>query len=271
MSNTNYLMESDEESFRLDIKIDEKVIEQQAKWAGIRPGMRVADLGCGPGRITSILYRLVQPGGSVVGIDGSADRLQYAKQKYGCEGIEFVRKDLTDPLGLQDEFDFIWVRFVLEYYRATSSDMVANFSKYLQPGGILCLLDLDQNQTNFYGSPVRLERTLERIIQELQDKYDFDPCVGSKLYSFLYDLGFSDIAAKVETYKMLYGKVDDIDIFNTMKKIEVIPKKIQFDFEEYEGGYEEFYKEAEAYFFDPRRFSYTPLVICRGRKPTSSK
>ena len=39
-----YLMESDEESLRLDMKTDPRDVESQARWAGIEPGMRVATL-----------------------------------------------------------------------------------------------------------------------------------------------------------------------------------------------------------------------------------
>ena len=62
-----YLMESDEETLRLDLKTDVRLVEKQARWAGIKPGMRIADLGCGSGKTTSVLYHLTQPGGSAIG------------------------------------------------------------------------------------------------------------------------------------------------------------------------------------------------------------
>ena len=42
-----YLMESEAEAIRLDVKTDGRAVERQARWAGLKPGMRVADLGCG--------------------------------------------------------------------------------------------------------------------------------------------------------------------------------------------------------------------------------
>ena len=77
MDDLEYLMEDDGESIRLELKTDPAVVENQALWAQIKPGMRVADLGCGCGKTTSVLYRLVQPGGSVVGADLSRERLRY--------------------------------------------------------------------------------------------------------------------------------------------------------------------------------------------------
>ena len=47
-----YLMESEDEALRLDVKTDAKKVKSQALWAGIKIGMRVADLGCGAGKAT---------------------------------------------------------------------------------------------------------------------------------------------------------------------------------------------------------------------------
>ena len=72
ISNINhrgYLMENSEETLRLDLKTDAKIVEKQALWAGIKPGMRVADLGFGSGKTTLHLHKLVQPNGEVVGVD----------------------------------------------------------------------------------------------------------------------------------------------------------------------------------------------------------
>jgi ubiquinone/menaquinone biosynthesis C-methylase UbiE len=260
-------MESDEESLRLDIKVDSDLIKQQALWAGIKPGMRVADIGCGPGRVASILNELVQPGGSVVGVDSSSKRLEYANKHYASENITYHQRDILEPLDDLDKFDFIWSRFVLEYYLSTSFHIVTNLSNILKPEGTLCLIDLDQNPLNFYGMPDRLERTLQQILNELQNKTDFDPFAGRRLYSYLYDLGYENIDINVSTHSLIFGKVKDSDTFNLLKKVEVVPQKLNFEFEEYEGGYEEFYKEVETFLDNPRIFAYTPLILCKGVKP----
>ena len=47
MARGGYLMESDHEALRLDVKTDAKAVEKQALWAGIKPGKRVAEQGRG--------------------------------------------------------------------------------------------------------------------------------------------------------------------------------------------------------------------------------
>ncbi|MGD9106764.1 MAG: methyltransferase domain-containing protein, partial [Desulfobacterales bacterium] len=98
MQHPEYFMESNEETLRLEMKIDGTVLQEQARWAGIKPGMRVADLGCGSGKTSFYLHKLVQPNGEVVGVDSFKKRIEYAKNHYSKKGIEFLRKDILEPL-----------------------------------------------------------------------------------------------------------------------------------------------------------------------------
>jgi SAM-dependent methyltransferase len=267
MQDFEYLMESDEEAYRLDIKTDCKVVKKQALWAGIKPGMRVADICYGSGKTTSILHKLVQPGGVVIGIDGSEKRIEYAKKRYGAKGITFKCKNILNPLDDLGMFDFVWVRFLLEYYRNNSFDIVKNISEIVKPDGILCLIDLDHNALNHFGLPQKLEKALFKAIMKLEENANFDPFIGRKLYSFLYDLGYENIDVNLMAHHLIFGKLKGTDAFNWMKKIEIVAKKLNHGFEEYEGGYEEFLVEFKRFFRDPRRFTYTPVILCRGCKP----
>jgi ubiquinone/menaquinone biosynthesis C-methylase UbiE len=267
MLDNEYLMENDEESLRLDLKTDNEVTARQALWAGLQPGMRVADIGCGCGKTTSKLYDLVQPGGSAVGIDSSEQRINFAIEHYGRPGIEFLRRAALGPLDDIGTYDFIWVRFLLEYYLTHSFDLVKNLDRLIKPGGILCLIDLDYNCLSHYGLPPRMERTIQALAKYLEEKADFDPYVGRKLYSFLYDLGYEEINVDLTAHHLIYGPINKTDEFNWTKKVEVGVRNFGFSLDEYQGGYEEFYDEFKRSFADPRRFTYTPVICCRGRKP----
>ncbi|RPI38460.1 MAG: methyltransferase domain-containing protein [Nitrospiraceae bacterium] len=267
MSSYDYLMENKEETLRLTSKTDCNALDAQARWAGVEPGMRVADVGCGPGLTTALLRELVQPGGEATGIDQSETRIAHAQQQYTAEGLRFVCRDIT--AGLQDlgQFDFVWVRFVLEYFRSNSVGIVKNISSIVRPGGILCLADLDYNCLTYYGISPRLERAIHKTVKTLEEEANFDPYAGRKLYSYLYDLGFQDIKVNLYPHHLIYGKAADTDVFNWTKKIEVISDKFDFLFEEYPGGHDEFREEFYSYFKNPGRFIYTPLIIVSGRKP----
>ena len=266
MHSKEYLMEGQDEALRLEIKTDRKVVEKQARWAGIKPGMRIADIGCGPGKTTAALHGLIQPGGSALGIDIAEQRISYARENYSAPGLEFSCRDARLPLDDLGLFDFVWVRFVLEYYRENSFEIVRNISGLLKPGGILCLIDLDHNCLSHYGIPERMERAIGNVMKVLEEKANFDPYVGRKLYSFLYDLGFGDIQVDVLGHHVIFGELKNSDAYNWLKKVEIAPKKINYQFPEYDRGYEEFVEDFNRFFTDPRRFTYTPIIICCGRK-----
>ena len=261
-----YLMESEDEALRLDVKTDAESVENQALWAGIKPGMRVADLGCGAGKTTFHLNRLVQPNGATAGVDIAEQRIEYAKSHYSDEGIEYVSGDIREPLENLGGFDFIWVRFVLEYYLMESFDIVKNISKMLNPGGILCLIDLDCNCLRYFGLPERLDKAVGGMMKLLEKNFNFDPYVGIKLYSFLYDLSYQDIDVNLSPHNLIFGKFSENQKFNWMKKAEIAAKSSGYPFEEYGGKFEEFIEEFKIFFRDPRVFTYTPLITCRGSK-----
>jgi SAM-dependent methyltransferase len=266
-SHHDYLMENDEETIRLEIKTDVNIVSQQARWAGLEAGMRAADIGCGPGKTTRALFDLVQPGGTALGIDIAPQRIAYARERYSAPGLDFEQRNALKSLDDVGQFDFIWARFLLEYHRTRSTHIVQNLSRILKPGGILCLIDLDYNCLNHFGIPDRLSNSIRGVMHRLEKDADFDPYVGIKLYSFLYDMGYDDIDVSMTPHHLIYGKLNEVDAFNWTKKVQIAAKNSGYAFDDYEGGYEEFYEDFINYFSDPRRFTYTPLIACRGRKP----
>jgi SAM-dependent methyltransferase len=263
----DYLMENEEEIVRLEIKTDIKVVHRQARWAGIKPGMRVADIGCGPGKTSRALLDLVKPGGKVVGIDIAPERIEFAKKKYGTAGLDFEHRNAIKPLDDLGLFDFVWARFLLEYHRDRSFQIVENLSRITKPGGIVCLIDLDHNCLNHFGFTERLGKAIRGIMTHLEQTANFDPHVGIKLYSFLYDMAYEAIDVTMAPHHLIFGELNEVDAFNWTKKVEVAAKNSGFRFEDYPGGYDEFFEDFKCFFADPRRFTYTPLIACRGVKP----
>jgi SAM-dependent methyltransferase len=228
----------------------------------------VLDAGCGPGKTTAILHELVQPDGSAVGIDFAKDRISHARENYGRNsGIDFIVCDCRESLQHIGQFDLIWVRFVLEHYLDESLQMVRNLSSALKPGGSLCLLDLDYNCLSHYELPPKIEALLPTLMDRLGEKYNFDIFAGRKLYSYLYDHGFKNIQVNLMAHHLFFGSIKDSDLFNWMKKIEVNASRVKDLFGEYPGGYMAFVSDFRNFLMDPRRFTYTPLILCKGIKP----
>ena len=264
----SYLMENLEEAIRLEVKTNPTEVRNQAVWCGLKPGFHVLDAGCGPGKITSILHEMIQPGGKILGLDYSEARINHAREHYARDrNISFEVRDLRKPIEGVGPFDLIWVRFVLEYNRAESFQIVKNLTTLLKPDGHLCLLDLDHNSLCHYEMPVEMEAVLGRISARLEENFNFDPYSGRKLYAYLYDLGYRDIQVNLIPHHLIYGKIKEGDMFNWIKKAEVISSKTTKLFQDYPGGHKTFFTDFRSFFLDPRRFTYTPLILCKGMKP----
>jgi hypothetical protein len=73
----------------------------------------------------------------------------------------------------------------------------------------------------------------------------------------------------VAGHHVIYGDLKDSDAFNWLKKAEIAPQKIGFDFAEYDGGHDEFREEFKTFFYNPARFTYSPIILSRGVKPAA--
>jgi ubiquinone/menaquinone biosynthesis C-methylase UbiE len=114
--------------------------------AGLRRGMRVADLGCGVGMVTALLADLVGPEGQVVGIDLSAAQLAQAREQFNGSGanVRFVQASAT-ATGLPPmSFDLVYCRFLL-IHLPEPQRALAEMHALLKPGGILVCEDGDLN------------------------------------------------------------------------------------------------------------------------------
>jgi ubiquinone/menaquinone biosynthesis C-methylase UbiE len=265
---THYFMENPEEALRLESKTDPEAIRSQARWCGLKPGCRVLDVGCGSGKTASILHDMVQPDGEVLGIDMSEDRIRYAREHFNPKpGLAFHVQDFTKPIADVGGFDFVWMQFVLEYFREEAGDIVKNMAALLKPEGYLCLLDLDYNCMTHYPMTEPMQAVIRNIAHKLEVENNFDPYVGRKLYAYLYDGHYRDIQSQVMPHGLVYGDLHAKDHFNWSVKMKIASQKAGHLFKGYPGGEKAFFDDFFAFFEDPRRFSYSPLIVARGKRP----
>lgn len=267
MMDQPYFPESKDELNRLENKTDISAVIDQARWAGLCTGMQVLDVGCGPGITTYALAEAVGADGRVVGIDRSGERIAHARSRYGAQNVEFVQCNFFDDHSALGQFDFVWMRFIHEYFLKEALQLTKHIAQSVKAGGILCLIDLDRNCLNHYGLSPRLERTIEKIAECQMKNNNFDPFAGIKLQGHLLDVGFAEIQSEVRMHHLIYGKLSEKDRWNFWQKLELAARRSGWTFEDYEDGFAGFEREFKDYFEKERRFCYTPLIITRGVKP----
>ena len=112
--------------------------------AGIRPGMRVLDLGCGAGDVTFAAAGLAGPEGLVVGVDRSAEALARARLRAGQRGlaqVRFTEGNLNDPVP-GGPFDAIVERLVL-WTVPDPAALLRRQATVLRPGGLVVAIEED--------------------------------------------------------------------------------------------------------------------------------
>ncbi len=164
--------------------------------AGLKAGLRVADIGCGVGILACWLAEQVGPEGEVIGVDISAGQVAVAQQTAqaaGLKNIRFVNAGAY-ATGLEREsFDLVYSRFMLMHIQRPA-DAIAEMRALLKPGGILAIEDGDFSSPFSYPPSAVFDRCFE-LYRQSGARHGADFFVGRKLYRLAREAGFTDAQA----------------------------------------------------------------------------
>jgi SAM-dependent methyltransferase len=158
--------------------------------AGLRPGMRAADLGCGVGMVTGLLAELVGPTGEVVGIDASGAQLAEARERLNGRGANtrFVEASATDTGLPPGSFDLVYCRFLL-IHLAEPERALREMYTLLRPGGTLVCEDGDL--TTAGSEPPSVLGAFADLWGRLGPSRGVDYTLGRRLFQMVQAAGFA--------------------------------------------------------------------------------
>ena len=160
--------------------------------AGVLPGMRVADFGCGAGTVTRLLSTLVGANGRVIGIDFSADQVEQARQisaqSDGLRNIAFLQGDATASGLPRACFDLVYCRFLLLHLPNPEAAM-REMAAVLKPDGILVCEDGDLTVAG--SIPATALNVCGDLWARLGPIRGVDYAFGPRLYHMFLEQGFA--------------------------------------------------------------------------------
>ncbi len=157
----------------------------------LRPGMRLLDLGCGPGSITLGLAEAVAPG-EVVGIDAQATQVERARALAEERGVTNATFEVADAYKLpfsENSFDAAFAHVILMHL-ADPVRALAEVHRVLRPGGVIGVRDPDMGSTIRYPLTPILEQYMALMPRVLQHNGG-DPYRGRSHRRLLLGAGFA--------------------------------------------------------------------------------
>ncbi len=189
-----------EELDRLKLQATIAINTEKEAWtaAGLKPGMQVLDLACGPGFTACELAKFIGENGHVTGVDLNEELIAVAHQAKASEGVENITfstgnvYELTLP---ENKYDFVYARFVFQHLEKPELAL-SNVWKVLKPGGTLCILDIDDNWTSFSPESDAFIKFIRKSGAG-QKRKGGNRLIGSQLFGLLSKAGYQNVATRI--------------------------------------------------------------------------
>jgi SAM-dependent methyltransferase len=157
--------------------------------AGLAPGMRVLDVGCGTGDVSFLAARMVGPSGQVIGLDRAPEAVATAQrraQNLELPNTRFVVGDAS-TVSFEAPFDAAVARFVL-LHASDPAALVRQVATQVRSGGVIVFQEPYWTGDHALPALPTWDRCARWIIAALQGSGS-DPYFGLKLFATFISAG----------------------------------------------------------------------------------
>ena len=150
--------------------------------AGIAPGMRVLDIGCGVGDVSLIAADMVGPSGRVLGIDNAAAALSSARARAARGGYGWLDFEEANIYGYRTSktFDAVIGRFILMHVPDPVAVVKAAI-RFSKPAGIIAFVEMDISESSTVPELPMMTQCVDWIVQTYR-KVGVEPNMGAQLH-----------------------------------------------------------------------------------------
>jgi SAM-dependent methyltransferase len=162
---------------------------------GIQPGMRVLDLGSGPGDVAFQVAEIVGPSGSVVGIEQDQAQIAVAtrrRDRLGLSNVDFRQGDARTFVDAEP-FDGAVCRLLLMHLPDATA-VLAHQMQNLRPGGVFVAVDYDMGGARALPE-VELYSRIREWLRAGFAHAEVDPFVGMRLLAIFDEAGYDDVGS----------------------------------------------------------------------------
>jgi 2-polyprenyl-3-methyl-5-hydroxy-6-metoxy-1,4-benzoquinol methylase len=159
--------------------------------AGLRPGMRCVDLGCG-GEGTFELAEMTGPGGFVTGVDMDEVKLALARRtaaERGLANVEFRQANVSD-WAEPAAYDFVYSRLLLMHLKQPE-DLLRRMWEAVGAGGVLAVEDADFDGLFCHPENAGFDFFSHMLLRVVELNAG-DARLGRKLYRHFLRVGIPD-------------------------------------------------------------------------------
>jgi ubiquinone/menaquinone biosynthesis C-methylase UbiE len=181
-----------EEMTRLQTQAEEfsSSTEESMMKLGIKPDMKVVDIGCGTGSVSFMISPMVGELGQVVGVDSNQYAINYCNEIARSQGILNAKFIISDATSLDFEshaFDVSYSRFLFQHVK-DASQALREMVRVTKPGGVVMVEDCDLFTWLLYPKNESVSK-LWHWYESIQLERGTDPEIGRKLYAMFLDEG----------------------------------------------------------------------------------
>ena len=183
--------------------------EHALRLAGLRQGMRVLDIGCGPGDVSFIAARLVGPSGSVLGVDAAPEMIELARARAAEQGWPAVHftQSAIDAISLDEPVDAVVGRLILMHLPDPAATL-RRLGSFVRPGGVIAFSENDITGARSIPDMPLFGQVTAGIVRAFE-AMGLSPRFGTTLHTIFADAG---LGAPRLTLGTPIGTAADTDI-----------------------------------------------------------